>query len=86
MAKNYNIQVPIFKEYHKNIIGKGGSNIRKIREETNTQIELPTENSENEVIKITGRKEDCEKARKMIRKIESEMVKFHQKIEYTKTF
>ncbi|XP_039250831.1 vigilin-like [Styela clava] len=74
VAKNYSIQVPIFKQFHKNIIGKGGANIRKIREETNTQIELPTENSENEVIKITGRKEDCEKARKMIRDIEKQMI------------
>lgn len=38
LAKNYSIQVPIFKQYHKNIIGKGGVNIRKIREETNTQV------------------------------------------------
>lgn len=72
VEKNYRIEVPIFKQYHKNIIGKGGSNIRKIRDETNTQIDLPTENSENEVITIVGKKADCENARKMIRAIERE--------------
>ncbi|XP_076803941.1 vigilin-like isoform X2 [Clavelina lepadiformis] len=72
IEKNYRIEVPIFKQYHKNVIGKGGSNIRKIREETNTQIELPTENSDSEVITIIGKKADCEKARKLIREIERE--------------
>nr|XP_026691860.1 vigilin isoform X2 [Ciona intestinalis] len=72
VEKNYCIDVPIFKQYHKNIIGKGGANIRKIREETNTQIELPKEDSDNEVIVITGKKADCEKARKLIRAIERE--------------
>nr|CAB3252263.1 vigilin [Phallusia mammillata] len=72
VEKNYRIEVPIFKQYHKNVIGKGGSNIRKIREETNTQIDLPTENSQNEVITIVGKKTDCEQARKLIRAIEKE--------------
>uniref|UniRef100_H2ZHB1 K Homology domain-containing protein n=1 Tax=Ciona savignyi TaxID=51511 RepID=H2ZHB1_CIOSA len=72
VEKNYCIDVPIFKQYHKNIIGKGGANIRKIREETNTQIDLPKEDSENEVIVITGKKADCQKARKLIRAIEQE--------------
>lgn len=40
---SYQIEVPIFKQFHKFIIGKGGGNIRKIREETGTKIDLPAE-------------------------------------------
>uniref|UniRef100_A0A8C7IDX7 Vigilin n=1 Tax=Oncorhynchus kisutch TaxID=8019 RepID=A0A8C7IDX7_ONCKI len=54
------LSVPIFKQFHKNIIGKGGANIKKIREETNTRIDLPAENSNSEMIVITGKKENCE--------------------------
>ncbi len=30
IATNYQAEVHIFKQFHKNIIGKGGSNIRKV--------------------------------------------------------
>ncbi|EFX88840.1 hypothetical protein DAPPUDRAFT_234231 [Daphnia pulex] len=66
--------VPIYKEFHKNVIGKGGANIRKIREETSTRIDLPPEGSESDMIVITGRSEDVEKARDRILKIQSELV------------
>merc|ERR1712136_506755 len=72
VEKNFRLEVPIFKQYHKNVIGKKGGNISKIREETGTQIELPTENSDNDVITIIGKKADCEKARDLIRAIEKE--------------
>ncbi len=70
-------QVPIYKEFHKNVIGKGGANIRKIREETSTRIDLPPEGSDSDMIVITGRKEDVEKARDRILKIQSELVCLH---------
>jgi len=69
--------VPIYKEFHKNVIGKGGSNIRKIREETNTRIDLPPEGSDSDMIVITGRKDDVEKARDRILKIQSELVRYY---------
>lgn len=71
---SYSVKVPIYKEFHKNVIGKGGANIRKIREETSTRIDLPPEGSESDMIVITGRKEDVEKARDRILKIQSELV------------
>ena len=74
------MKVPIYKEFHKNVIGKGGANIRKIREETSTRIDLPPEGSESDMIMITGRKEDVDKARDRILKIQSELVK--QNIKY----
>uniref|UniRef100_A0A8C9WSE5 Vigilin n=1 Tax=Scleropages formosus TaxID=113540 RepID=A0A8C9WSE5_SCLFO len=73
IENSYSISVPIFKQFHKNIIGKGGANIKKIREETNTKIDLPTENSDSEMIVITGRKGNCEAARDRILAIQKEL-------------
>ncbi|KAG7202071.1 hypothetical protein KM043_004746 [Ampulex compressa] len=70
---NYMLDVPIFKHFHKFIIGKGGVNIRKIREETQTKIELPAEGEKSDVITITGKKENVEKAKEMIQKIQNEL-------------
>lgn len=53
--------------------GKGGGNIRKIREETRTHIDLPAEGDKNDVITITGKKENVEEAREKIRKIQDEL-------------
>ena len=30
VAANYRVEVPIFKQWHKNIIGKGGATIKKV--------------------------------------------------------
>lgn len=72
-ANNYKSEVHVFKDFHRNIIGKGGSKIKKIREETDTKIDLPRENSMSDVIIITGKKENVEKAKKLIQKIQTEM-------------
>jgi len=74
LETSYSVKVPIYKEFHKNVIGKGGANIRKIREETSTRIDLPPEGSDSDMIVITGRKENVEKARDRILKIQSELV------------
>ncbi|XP_072522982.1 vigilin [Salminus brasiliensis] len=73
VESSYSISVPIFKQFHKNIIGKGGANIKKIREETNTKIDLPTENSDSEMIVITGKKCNCEAARDRILTIQRDL-------------
>ncbi|XP_058054967.1 vigilin [Anopheles bellator] len=67
------MEVPIFKQFHKYIIGKGGANIKKIRDETQTKIDLPAEGDANEVILITGKKENVKEARERIQKIQNEM-------------
>uniref|UniRef100_A0A8C9VJI0 Vigilin n=1 Tax=Scleropages formosus TaxID=113540 RepID=A0A8C9VJI0_SCLFO len=74
VENSYSVSVPIFKQFHKNIIGKGGANIKKIREETNTKIDLPAENSNSEMIVITGKKANCEAARNRILAIQKELV------------
>lgn len=70
---SYQIEVPIYKQFHKFIIGKGGANIRKIREETQTKIDLPAEGDKNDVIIITGKKENVQEAREKIKKIQDEL-------------
>ena len=48
--------------------------VHQIREDTETRIDLPTESSSSDVIVITGRKENVQKARARILEIEKEMV------------
>jgi len=71
---NFVMEVPIFKRFHKFIIGKGGANIKKIRDETQTEIDLPAEGDENnDVIVITGKKENVTEASERIKKIQNEL-------------
>lgn len=51
------------------------SSCQQIREETNTKIDLPTENSNSEMIVITGKKINCEAARERILAIQRELVR-----------
>uniref|UniRef100_A0AAY4DZQ9 Vigilin n=1 Tax=Denticeps clupeoides TaxID=299321 RepID=A0AAY4DZQ9_9TELE len=80
VENSYSVSVPIFKQFHKNIIGKGGANIKKIREETNTKIDLPAENSNSEMIIITGKKANVEAARNRILAIQKELVRMEVSI------
>lgn len=69
---NYQQTVPIFKEFHKHIIGKGGATIKKIREETQTRIDLPESNSGEDRIFVTGKKSNVENAIEQLNKIQNE--------------
>ncbi|KAG1666666.1 Vigilin [Nymphon striatum] len=73
IENNHQVEVPIFKQFHKNIIGKGGSTIKKIRDETETKIELPAEGSDSDVIIISGKKENVNIARDRIQTIQNEL-------------
>jgi len=46
----------------------------QIREETQTKIDLPAEGEKSDVITITGKKDNVEKAKEMIQKIQNELV------------
>lgn len=56
MESSYQVKVPIFKQFHKSIIGKGGATIKKIKQDTDTKIDLPEPGSDSDMITITGRK------------------------------
>ncbi|KAL5252053.1 hypothetical protein ACHWQZ_G015010 [Mnemiopsis leidyi] len=71
--ENFTMKVPILKNHHRYIIGKGGVNIRKVKEETNTRIDLPSENADSDLIVITGKKADVDLARKKLLAIQSEL-------------
>ncbi|XP_042234128.1 vigilin-like [Homarus americanus] len=73
LESNYQVKVSIFRQFHKFIIGKAGANINKIREETSTRIDLPSEGQNSDEITITGKKENCERARERIQKIQDEL-------------
>ncbi|CAH1773087.1 unnamed protein product [Owenia fusiformis] len=73
IAVNYQSEVHIFKQFHKNVIGKGGANIRRIRDDTDTRIDLPSENSDSDVIVITGKKANVDAAKVKIEAIQKEL-------------
>ncbi|EJD75804.1 KH domain-containing protein [Loa loa] len=73
LESNFQMTVPIFKEFHKHIIGKGGANIRKIREETQTRIDLPGGETGEDKITVTGKKANVEKAVEQLTKIQNEL-------------
>jgi len=72
LESNYQVKVHIFKQFHKFIIGKAGATINQIRQNTNTKIDLPEGGSDSDMITITGKKADVEKARDEIQKIQAE--------------
>ena len=47
----------------------------QIREESNTKIDLPAENSNSETIVITGKRANCEAARSRILSIQKDLVR-----------
>ena len=64
--------MPIFKQFHKFVIGKGGATIKQIRQDTNAKVDLPASGSDSDIIVLTGRKDDVLKAQKIIQQIQSE--------------
>lgn len=62
----YSEEIQIFKELHRIIIGKGGVFIKKIRDETQVRIDVPSENSDSNSIVIIGKQENVFKARLML--------------------
>lgn len=73
LESSFQMTVPIFKEFHKHIIGKGGANVRKIREETQTRIDLPDGESGEDKITVTGKKAYVEKAVEQLTQIQNEL-------------
>merc|ERR1712209_112896 len=73
LESGYQTKVPIFKQFHKFVIGKGGANIRRIRDETDTRIDLPDSTTDSDMITITGKKENVVKAVEAIQQIQSVM-------------
>ncbi|XP_050305134.1 vigilin [Anthonomus grandis grandis] len=73
VKETYFIQVPVYKQFHKYLIGKHGAVITKIREETKTKIELPAECDTSDCITITGKRENVEDALERIKSIQNHL-------------
>lgn len=71
---NYQEEMQIVKEFHRMIVGKHGAFIRKVRDDTHTRIDLPGESSDSNVIVITGKKENVQKARRLIEEKVKELI------------
>jgi transcription antitermination factor NusA-like protein len=76
LENSYQLKVPIFPQCYRLVVGKGGANIRKIREETSTRFDLPPlieskSKTDAEIIVITGKKENCEAARDRLLKLQN---------------
>eukprot|EP00123_Amoebidium_parasiticum_P012021 comp21066_c0_seq1/m.28357 comp21066_c0_seq1/g.28357 ORF comp21066_c0_seq1/g.28357 comp21066_c0_seq1/m.28357 type:complete len:1230 (-) comp21066_c0_seq1:211-3900(-) len=78
VENNYTLNVIVFRQYHRQVIGKGGANINKIRDATGTKITVPDEKEERDSITVVGRKPDVLKAQEMLLAIQAELVKISE--------
>lgn len=63
-------------EYHKFLIGKGGGNIRKVRDNTGARIIFPTsEDKDQELITIMGTEEAVKEAQKELEALIKNLVR-----------
>jgi len=64
LESSFTAEVTAKPEHHRFLIGRGGINIRKVREKTGARIIFPTRLDENqEIITIIGKKEGVEEAK-----------------------
>ena len=62
--QSYTVELKAKPEYHKFLIGRGGANIRKVRENTGARVIFPNHNdSDQETITIIGRESEVKKAK-----------------------
>jgi polyribonucleotide nucleotidyltransferase len=65
--KSYQLELAVPVEFHSKLIGIGGENITKLRDEFDVNIQMPDRSKgDSEIIKITGFQENAENAAKAI--------------------
>lgn len=67
-------EIEIEQRFHKHIIGKGGSNITKIKNETGVAIRIPSDSENSNTIRIEGEPKGVQKAKKELLEMASRMV------------
>ena len=65
------------REHHKYVLGKGGQKLKDLERETTTHILIPRSEDTSDGIKISGTKENIDKARHFIQNISDEQVCSH---------
>jgi len=78
VSEHFEGKILVAKKFHRNIIGQKGANINKIKDECNVNIDIPSNDSSNEVITIIGSKGNVEKAKAQIREIENSLAKISE--------
>merc|ERR1712018_563516 len=72
-------EISIDAKYHKHIIGKGGSNVNKIKQNRDVTINIPDETHGSAIIRIEGNKHGVEEAKSeledMVNKMKNEKEK-----------
>ena len=69
------MNIPIPKDHHRFLLGKGGAKLQDLEKRTATKITIPKSNDTNDVVTISGPKEGIEKAIHEIRIISDEQSK-----------
>ena len=75
--ENYTVEIKCKPEYHRFLIGRGGTKIKKVRDEMGARVIFPQKNSDDEsdVILIIGRKENVETAKSHLLKLIKDLVR-----------
>jgi len=71
--ENFIVEVPIFKAFHRNVIGQKGAVIIKIKDACNVRIDVPDASDASDVITVTGTKADCAKAKAALLKVQEDI-------------
>ena len=73
--KSHTVELRAKPEYHKFLIGKGGGNIRKVRDSTGARIIFPTaEDQDQELITVVGTEEAVREAQKELEELIKSLV------------
>lgn len=74
-VNNYTAELQAKPEYHKFLIGRGGANIRRVRDRTGARIIFPSpDDTEQELITIVGKEEAVRQAQKELESLVKNLV------------
>ena len=74
-TNSYTAEIRAKPQHHRFLIGRGGANIRKVRENTGARVVFPTPSDEDkELITIIGKKEGVEAAKQELLKAIKDLV------------
>lgn len=81
-TKSFTAELHAKPEYHKFLIGKGGGNIRKVRDSTGARIIFPTaEDKDQELITVIGTEEAVQEAQKELEELIKSLVSLRSREE-----
>lgn len=75
-TNSYTLEIRAKSQHHRFLIGRGGANIKKVRENTGARVVFPTPSDEDkELITIIGKKEGVEAAKQELLKAIKDLVR-----------